>query len=263
MTYREKVFQWQCLADVGKRGATVKYHAEIVKILLATWANPDQSAAGITESEVAAFVVRVAHYSASRFNAIVAAMKHVTPAAHILKRRAVRIKDRAMISQGEFTRLLAELDTRPQSHAGLLVRFLAFTGLRIKEARKLKWCDVHLDHILLPGNVAKSGKPRHIPFVAGITEILQRLRAVSDGVFVLPQGEAKRSLQTACSLAGVRRLSHHDFRHLFATRCIESGVDMPTVARWLGHQDGGALLCKVYFHLADRHSREMALRVQI
>jgi len=29
-------------------------------------------------------------------------------------------------------------------------------------------------------------------------------------------------------------------RHLFATRCIENGVDIPTVSRWLGHQDGGA-----------------------
>jgi hypothetical protein len=28
---------------------------------------------------------------------------------------------------------------------------------------------------------------------------------------------------------------------LFATRCIESGVDIPTVSRWLGHKDGGAL----------------------
>jgi len=33
-------------------------------------------------------------------------------------------------------------------------------------------------------------------------------------------------------------------RHLFATRCIESGVDIPTVSRWLGHKDGGALAMK-------------------
>jgi hypothetical protein len=50
---------------------------------------------------------------------------------------------------------------------------------------------------------------------------------------------------------------------MFATRCIESAVDIPTAARWLGHQDGGALLGRVYFHLADAHSREMAGRVKI
>jgi site-specific recombinase XerD len=30
------------------------------------------------------------------------------------------------------------------------------------------------------------------------------------------------------------RITHHDLRHLFAMRCIESGVDVPTVSRWLG-----------------------------
>lgn len=263
MTFGEKVLQWQRLADIGKRGATIVYHSEIAGILLANWHNREQTVESITEMQVSEFAVRVAHYSAPRFNAIISAIKAVTPAARILKRRPVRVKDRAMLTQGEFTRLCEELDARPRSHAGMVVRFLAYTGLRINEARKLRWADVHLDHILLPGSSSKSGKARHIPFVAGTAEILARLKPLGDGVHILPQAEAKRSLATACKLAGVPSLSHHDFRHLFATRCIESGVDMPTVARWLGHQDGGALLGKVYFHLADRHSREMAGRVKI
>jgi integrase len=44
----------------------------------------------------------------------------------------------------------------------------------------------------------------------------------------------------------MHRITHHELRHLFATRCIESGVDIPTVSRWLGHKDGGALAMKVY-----------------
>ena len=28
----------------------------------------------------------------------------------------------------------------------------------------------------------------------------------------------------------VKRLTHYDLRHLFATRCIENGVDIPTVS---------------------------------
>ena len=58
-------------------------------------------------------------------------------------------------------------------------------------------------------------------------------------------------------------LSPHCFRHLFATRCIEAGVDIPTVSRWLCHTDGGALAAKTYFHLLDGHSREMAAKVRI
>jgi integrase len=59
----------------------------------------------------------------------------------------------------------------------------------------------------------------------------------------------------------IARFTHHDLRHLFATRCIESGVDIPTVSRWLGHKDGGALAMKVYGHLRDQHSVSMAQRV--
>ena len=65
--------------------------------------------------------------------------------------------------------------------------------------------------------------------------------------------------RTECS--GVKRITHHDLRHLFATRCIESGVDIPTVSRWLGHKDGGALAMKVYGHLRDSHSTAMAQKV--
>jgi hypothetical protein len=60
---------------------------------------------------------------------------------------------------------------------------------------------------------------------------------------------------------GVARITHHDLRHLFAARCIESGVDIPTVSRWLGHKDGGALAMKVYGHLRDSHSTAMAQKV--
>ena len=31
--------------------------------------------------------------------------------------------------------------------------------------------------------------------------------------------------------------------------------------KWLGHKDGGALAMKVYGHLRDQHSEEMAARV--
>jgi hypothetical protein len=35
-------------------------------------------------------------------------------------------------------------------------------------------------------------------------------------------------------------------------------VDIPTVSRWLGHKDGGALAMKVYGHLPNQHSASMA-----
>jgi integrase len=146
----------------------------------------------------------------------------------------------------------------------LVIRLLAHTGLRINEARQLRWADVQESFFLVPGRITKNGKPRMIPFVNGVREALAGLRRVTGRrKAILPQAECKRSLRVACKRAGVPRLSHHDFRHLFATRCIQSGVDLPTVARWLGHSDGGALLAKTYYHLADEHSFAMAARVKL
>ena len=73
--------------------------------------------------------------------------------------------------------------------------------------------------------------------------------------------ECQGAMNRAAKAVGMERITHHDLRHLFATRCIESGVDIPTVARWLGHKDGGALAMRVYGHLRDQHSAAMAQRV--
>jgi integrase len=74
--------------------------------------------------------------------------------------------------------------------------------------------------------------------------------------------ECQKSINRASKILGIKRITHHDLRHLFATRCIESGVDIPTVSRWLGHKDGGALAMKTYGHLRNEHSQAMAQKVK-
>lgn len=73
--------------------------------------------------------------------------------------------------------------------------------------------------------------------------------------------DAKKCLLTTCKKLGFPHFTHHDFRHFFATTCIESGVDIPTISRWLGHKDGGALAMKVYGHLREEHSFAMIKKV--
>jgi integrase len=73
--------------------------------------------------------------------------------------------------------------------------------------------------------------------------------------------ECQNSMTNAATKIGMKRITHHDLRHLFATICIESGVDIPTVSRWLGHKDGGALCMKTYGHLRQDHSLAQAQRV--
>jgi integrase len=69
---------------------------------------------------------------------------------------------------------------------------------------------------------------------------------------------AIREQDGALKILGTKRITHHDLRRLFATRCIESGMDIPNVSRWLGHKDGGALATKTYGHLRNEHSQQVA-----
>ena len=110
----------------------------------------------------------------------------------------------------------------------------------------------------------KNSQSRTVPMTGALRDLLLRLRAETqpaDHDFISHIKDAKKCLITACSKLGFPRFTHHDFRHLFATTCIESGVDIPTVSRWLGHKDGGALAMKVYGHLRDAHSSAMAQKV--
>lgn len=264
MSLRTSLQSWAALRAPVVKPRTQRYHQELIEWLGRNWPERIEAAPNeITAADVLAFVPKISGLSASRYNGVVTLLRATVPAAKALRRRRLAVKDRPLISQLEFSRLLQELDQRPRSHAGLMIRFLAHTGLRINEARQLRWEHVRENYIIAPSLTTKNGKARVIPFVAGLRRVLKGLKRVSAGAYILPQAEAKRSLRTACARAGLPRLSHHDFRHLFATRAIQSGVDVPTTARWLGHQDGGALLGRTYFHLVDAHSRRMAARVRI
>jgi len=76
-------------------------------------------------------------------------------------------------------------------------------------------------------------------------------------------GQCRQALASACQKTGIDRLTHHSLRHFFATICIESGVDIPTISRWLGHGDGGVLAMQTYGHLRTEHSFAAAAKVRL
>jgi hypothetical protein len=41
-----------------------------------------------------------------------------------------------------------------------------------------------------------------------------------------------------------------------------SGIDYLTIARWVGHKDGGVLIGRVYGHLTDIHAQKQAQRLK-
>jgi integrase len=113
-----------------------------------------------------------------------------------------------------------------------------------------------------PDEGAKNSEIRRVPIIAEMRELLERLRQERPDepadARVMRVTQSELAMKAAEKKAGIAHLTHHDLRHLFATRCIESGVDIPTVSRWLGHKDGGALAMKVYGHLRNQHSASMA-----
>ena len=259
-----RLLRWQSLQGLGKKKGTQRFHSEVVSIIRANLPEIDTLPAALGEQPLSEFALRVAHYCPSRWNCIVSVVRFVTGNPRALRYRKLRFKEFTPPTQGEFERLLAECDKAPKSLCGLTVRLLALTGLRINEARQLRWRDVKADRLDLPATITKNGLARSVPFLPGLQEVLRRLReADPDSEFVLSIPSMRTALRKACVRAGVTQMTNHSFRHLFATKCLEAGVDPPTVARWLGHQCGGALLSKMYFHLTDGHNLAMAQKVRI
>ncbi len=139
-------------------------------------------------------------------------------------------------------------------------RFLAYSGMRLEEANAAEIGDDHGETMRVRGTKSESSE-RTIPVTPALRKLLDQIKARRTKGKFLAVKSSRQALARACARVGVPKLIHHDLRHYFATICIESGVDIPTVSGWLGHSDGGALAMKTYGHLRDEHSRNAAKRV--
>lgn len=222
--------------------------------------------------------------SPTRYNNTVAVLRHVlnvavecgvvySNAAATVKRAALRGKEIALPTIDRFNALITEMragHSRDSINCADFASGLAFTGCRVGEAREIAWRDVDFDagEIVVRGDAntgTKNWELRRVPLMPDARALFQRMRSERPGesldAKVFRVGECQKALDRACKKVGTDRITHHDLRHLFATRCIESGVDIPTVSRWLGHKDGGALAMRTYGHLRREHSIAQAQRV--
>jgi integrase len=217
--------------------------------------------------------------SPTRYNNTLAVLRHVLNVAveagviygnptTVVKRAPVRGKEISLPSLDKFNALIGEMcdgHSRDSKNCADLAAGLAFTGCRISEAREIEWRDVDFGAGEVVVRITKNGEVRRVPMVPDARVLFERMRAdradepLDAKVFLVR--ESQKALDRACSKVGTDRITHHDLRHLFATRCIESGVDIPTVSRWLGHKDGGALAMKTYGHLRREHSIAQAAKV--
>jgi integrase len=270
----------------GIKPTTRKYWRECLAALQKSWAGLNETEVRkITQADCKKWASAYAKKaSPTRYNNTVSVLRHVlnvavessvvySNAAAVVKRAAVRGKDIALPTIEKFNALISEMragHSRDSMNCADFAAGLAFTGCRVGEAREIAWRDVDFDagEVVVRGDAktgTKNWELRRVPLIPDARALFQRMRSERLGepldAKVFRVGECQKSLNRATQKVGTDRITHHDLRHLFATRCIESGVDIPTVSRWLGHKDGGALAMKTYGHLRREHSIAQAQRV--
>jgi integrase len=159
---------------------------------------------------------------------------------------------------------------------GDYIRFLSLSGAREKEALRVRWADVDFERRLLTIGAdadTKNREARRVDFNPELENHLNALHARrapdSQWLFPSPQrGERdehartfRESLKLARQAAGLPGFGFHDCRHHFISFAVMSGIDFMTIARWVGHKDGGVLIGKVYGHLSNEHAQAQAARL--
>lgn len=206
----------------------------------------------------------------------------VRPSTGRLKKK-ITPKKLSLPSRTEVRQILAKMEEIGRQggwgiEASYLCRFLMMSGARIGEIRPTTWHCVDWDRkqIHLCGTKTDTAD-RYIPLFDDLGALLKTIiehrkatakyhphgktyLAPNDPIFRIK--ECQKSIDAACKVVGIPRITHHDFRHLFATICIECSVDIPTIAEWMGHSDGGALVMQTYGHLRLEHSQQSAQKVK-
>ncbi len=171
----------------------------------------------------------------------------------------VPAKDRQLPTREELENIVeavAELYPASGKAASLTIRFLAFSGLRRGEANALAWKDVHDGEIHVAGTKTVRSRRRvqvNPPLQAVLNEIAEVYG--KDG-HVVPLKCVRAHLKAACEKLDIHKLTNHDLRSWFATYALQSGVDVPTVADWLG--DSAEVVLRRYASIMDSHKKVAA-----
>lgn len=113
-------------------------------------------------------------------------------------------------------------------------------------------------------DTTKSHRTRVIPFPKQLLPIFKELKALSKSGYVIENGKGEqmsvrsyqRSFELLIDKLGVSKLSFHALRHTFATRALESGMDVKTLSEVLGHKSATVTLNR-YAHSMMEHKQSV------
>lgn len=185
-----------------------------------------------------------------------------------------------VLSPDEVARILTAAQAEPLYHA--LISCLYTLGLRISEARGLKWRDFDFENQSIRVQ-QKGGAWKILPINDQVSEALKKLESIqtlaakkipkekrkemSDAyVFSVRKGEPIQNIRNAlariCERAGVtKKVNPHLFRHSIATHLMGADVNMRTIQQYLGHTQ--VATTEFYTHVALGHLRNAQKTVEL
>jgi len=120
------------------------------------------------------------------------------------------------------------------------------TGMRQGEILNLKWQDIDFSRKVITVHKTKNKDPKVIPLNNTAIKIFSgksRVVTISGYVFatqnatMISRWNLQREFKNALRKAEIENFRFHDLRHTFATRLVQAGVDLYSVAKLLGHRD--------------------------
>lgn len=180
---------------------------------------------------------------------------------------SIEKKDVSVLNEFEYKKLIRFLCASNESDTvHLCVLITLFTGLRIGEICALKWDDIDTENSIIKvnstvsrnGNTYIIGTPkthssyRSIPINHILLNQLKCYRKA--GTYVLTESDTfmlprtfENHYKKLLHQAQIREVNFHALRHSFATRCVESGMDIKSLSEILGHANSSITL-NTYVH---------------
>lgn len=229
-------------------------------------------------------------------NSIIAVLQNSLETAHILgiaekyemdklKRPKTKEKQITCFTPSEQKKIeqAAMLDKRMKMRGIILC---LYSGLRIGELLALEWSDINFasgeltvsktchdskdasgHYIRITDTPKTDTSKRIIPLPKQIMQMLKEMKKNSTSPYVISGGDtvlSVRSYQRSFELLLVKlNIPHrgfHSLRHTFATRALECGMDVKTLAEILGHKSATVTLNR-YVHSLMEHKKQMMDRL--
>lgn len=163
------------------------------------------------------------------------------------------------LTKEQQTKLLEYMQDHPNKINNLILIYLN-TGIRCSELLSIEQQDID-----------RAKNELHIKGTKTITSnrIIQTSKNIID---LIPQSKypfaewnkdkIEREFKKITKALHFEKIGIHSLRHTFATNCVENGVDMVVLQKWLGHSSITMTIDR-YTHISEEYKRENLEKVKI